>query len=149
MSRREGHGITCFAPHGAPTFGASHKRKLSAQVLRCVKISGDSLKVKLRGAPFEKAPSEKTAHYLIYERHLYKFCLGALNAGFLTGMCGSVRTVVGTACRHGPYVFFDVFTMFVQLLGAMRCFIRVSDTGRPWGRSEGAALSTSIHILKG
>lgn len=48
-----------------------------------------------------------------------------------------------------PHVFFDVFTMFVQLLSAMCCSIRVSDAGRAWGRSQRAALSTSIHTLEG
>lgn len=40
---------------------------------------------------------------------------------------------------------FDVFTMFTQLLGAAHRSVRVSDSGRARGRSEGAALSTSIH----
>lgn len=48
-----------------------------------------------------------------------------------------------------PHVFFDVFTMFVQLPSAMCRSIRVSDAGRTWGRSQRAALSTSIHTLEG
>ncbi|MED6231734.1 hypothetical protein ATANTOWER_006404 [Ataeniobius toweri] len=38
-----------------------------------------------------------------------------------------------------------------ELRGSRCCFIKVSASGRPWGRSEavGVALSTSIHTLKG